>query len=473
MNRTTVFLGLAGVLALLALVIGVPRGMGFHGFQRPDDPGPRPTLDPPVAVSDGSIRMEARLSHPYIGTGTSDVFATIDLTGAQVPGAARSAVNLALVIDRSGSMAGEKLMQAKQAARRLVEQLGDQDRVSVIHFGSDVRTFAGTWASGQNKERLLSYIDGIYDEGGTNIGDGLEAGKIQLLMARDQFKVNRIILMSDGEPTEGVTEARQLEQLARQIRGQGVTLSAIGLGTDFNEDLMQGLAENGSGAYAYLRDGAQLATIFQKDLQQASTTVARDVSLRLELPEGVQLGDVLGYHAQQAGQSITIPMSDFSAGQVERVVVRLQVSASQAGKALDVTALKLSYNDLLKNGPAGAQARLSALVTDRAEEIAAHQDKQATVFAARAQSAANMDRAAEMLKKGDKGGARKLLQANEMLFNSAGQVAGPAAVAADVAEQQAVQKDFEEANDAPAVMHQVKEAKKKARVDYGRIGSTY
>jgi Ca-activated chloride channel family protein len=467
MNRTTVFLGLAGALALLALVIGVPRAAGLH-FHPPD-----PTGDPPVVVADGSIRMEARLSHPYIGTGSSDVFATIDLTGAQVPGASRSPVNVALVIDRSGSMAGEKLAQAKQAARKLVEQLGEQDRIAVIHFGSDVRTFAGSWATPSNKERLLSYIDGIYDEGGTNIGDGLNAGKVQLLMAREQFKVNRIILMSDGEPTEGVTSAQDLEQLARDIRGQGVTLSAIGLGTDFNEDLMQGLAENGSGAYAYLRDGSQLATIFQKDLQQASTTIARDVLLRLDLPDGVQLGDVLGYHAQLQDRSVTIPMSDFSAGQVERVVVRLRVDARQPGKTVDVTGLKLQYNDLLKGGAAGAQAQLSALVTERTEEIAAHQDKQATVYAARAQSAANTNQAAELLRKGDKGGAKKLLQANEMIFEGTAKVAGAPAVAGDMAAQQATMRDFDQASDGAEVEHQVKEAKKKARVDYGRIGSTY
>ena len=120
--------------------------------------------DPPVAVvTDGSIKMEARLSHPYIGTGSSDVFATIDLTGVQVPGATRSPVNVALVIDRSGSMAGEKLAQAKQAARKLVEQLGEQDRIAIVHFGSEVRRFEGTWATPSNKERMLSYIDGIYD----------------------------------------------------------------------------------------------------------------------------------------------------------------------------------------------------------------------------------------------------------------------------------------------------------------------
>lgn len=475
MNRTTIFLGLAGALALLALVIGVPRFQGLHpqGGQPPDKGGGGAAVDPPAVVADGSIRMEGRLSHPYIGTGASDVFATIDLTGVQVEGATRSPVNLALVIDRSGSMAGEKLHQAKQAARRLVELLGDADRLAIIHFGSDVRTFAGGWATAPNKQRMLSYINGIYDEGGTNIGDGMDAGKVQLLAARDQFKVNRIVLLSDGQPTEGVTGLADLEQQAREIREQGVTLSAIGLGTDFNEDLMQGLAENGSGAYAYLRDGTQLATIFQRDLQQASTTIARDVRLELQLPDGVQLQDVLGYRSQQAGQTVTVPLSDFSAGQVERVVVRLRVDAPAAGRTVDVSGLKLAYDDLLGKGPASTSVQLSAMVTERREEIAAHQDKQATVYAARAQSAANTSAAADLLRKGDRGGAKKLFQANEMLFKDAAAVAGAPAVARDMAEQKAVSGEFESASSKEEVEHQVKAAKKKARMDYGKMGSTY
>lgn len=477
MNRTAVFLGLAGGLCLLAVVVGVPRtpwanrgsGGGTH-IETPIDVTPPP---PPAVVTDGSIRMEARLSHPYIATGSSDLFLTVDLTGVDVPGATRAPVNLGLVIDRSGSMAGEKLMQAKNAARQLIQQLRDEDRLAIIHYGSDVRTFAGGHATSSNKERMLAYVNGIFDEGGTNIGDGLTAGKHEVLKAANQFKVNRIILISDGQPTEGITNHQQLLGIARDVRAQGVTISSIGVGTDFNEDLMQDIAEQGSGAYAYLHEASQLAAIFQKDLQQASTTIARNVELRLNLPAGAQLGEVLGYRSHADGAGVRVPLADFSAGQVERVVFRVRVDGREVGKAVDVAGLSLDYTDLLKNTQARSSAQLSAMVTDRQEEVAKNQNKEATVYAARAQSAANLNNAAESLRRGDKAAAQKYIQANEMLFEGAAQVAGPAAVQADMDDQKTVWREMESAQSTEEVEHQVKSAKKRARMSSGKMSSTY
>ncbi len=103
MNRTTVFLGMAAALALLALVLGLPSRITAGGGQQQ----PPQVTQPPAQTTDGSIRMQARLSHPYIASGQSDVFVTADLKGVDVPGTQRAPVNLAVLIDRSGSMSGQ------------------------------------------------------------------------------------------------------------------------------------------------------------------------------------------------------------------------------------------------------------------------------------------------------------------------------------------------------------------------------
>ncbi len=466
MNRTGIFLTLAAGLALVALMVGLP-----HATPRPST---APIESTGSATShDGSIKMVGRLSHPYVTVGRSDLFATVDLTGVEVPGAERSPVNLALVIDRSGSMTGVKLDQAKAAARQLVGQLRPEDRLTVIHYGSDVKAMPGLLATEAHKGEMLRFIDGIWDDGGTNIGAALATARDQLTASAAGYRVNRAILITDGQPTEGMTEPGALAQLAGEVRRNGISVSAIGVGADFNENLLQQLAERGSGAYGYLQDTSQLATLFQKDLLQASTTVARDVELAFTLPDGVELGEVLGYRTIQVGRTVKVAMPDFAAGQVERVVARLTVTAPGAGQAFDVTALDLTYSDLLASRPVDSRARLTALSTDRLDEVLAKSDKLATVYAARAQSARNVDRAAAYAKQGDTARAQAAIAENQALFDEAGAVAGTAAVEADKAEQADLSNMFGLATGEEARQHAAKRAKSTSLKGFGRITSTY
>ncbi|MDP2274489.1 MAG: VWA domain-containing protein [Archangium sp.] len=474
MNRTGIFLAVAGVLALIALVAGVPRLSRPTVITTPD-PLVRPT---PKTVSNGSLTMTGRLSHPFVGLGHQDVFATVDLRAAEVPGAARSAVNLALVIDRSGSMSGFKLNQAKQAARQLISQLSPTDRLAIVHYGSDVKSLDGMLATTSNKEKMFAYVDGIWDDGGTNIGAGLTTGRDVLLAARNEFKVNRLILISDGQPTEGLIEFDGLTAIVRDIRSYGVSVSSVGVGDDFNEQLMSGFAEVGAGAYAYLQDASQLAAIFQKDLNAAGTQVARGVSLTFRLPKGAQLQRVLGYSQvtrRMEGDSelVTVALPDFAAAQQERVVAHFTVDAVTAGDTIDVSALDLSYLDVLADGAVHGEARLSAMTTDQVKVVMDNRDKDAIVFAARARAADNTAKAAESIEQGDRDGARKWLQANEVLFDEAGSVAGAPAMEEDRQNQKKLEVGIDQASTQEEGKILQKQIRTQARRDYGLMGSTY
>ncbi|MCP3163786.1 vWA domain-containing protein [Myxococcus qinghaiensis] len=473
MNRTVLFLSLAGGLALTALVLGLPQVTRPRTEPVVAVKTPPPTPPLPVQGTPGSLTMTSRLSHPYVPAGSSEVFATVDLMGAEVPGSKRRPVNLALVIDRSGSMSGYKLAQAKQAARHLVGLLRDEDRLAIVHYGSDVKSLPSAQATAAQRERMLQYVDGIWDDGGTNISAGLSAGRYQLSTAQEGFGVNRLILLSDGQPTEGITDDEGLTRQVRELRATGITVSAIGVGTDFNEDLMQGFAEYGAGAYGYLEDAGQLAALFQKDLQQASTTVARDVTLTFTLPTGTVLGEVLGYNARQSGNQVMVSLPNFSAGQLERVVVRLSTTGDSVGQTVRVTDLTLNYTDLIRNVGVENGAALSAVVTDRQEEIVAKQDKDATVYAVRARSAQNLQKAAEALRDGRREEAKGYIQQNQAMFNEASAVASPAAVASDLAEQQATLDEYESAGSDEEVRSAAKKSKVKALRGFGKVGSTY
>lgn len=469
MNKTRIFLMVAVGLAVLAAVIGLPS-------LRPAStvPIPVPVVDVRTvpASPSGALNAVGRLSHPYIGTGATDVFLTVDVTGAEVPGAERTPVNLAVVIDRSGSMAGQKLEQAKAAASHLVRQLKERDRLAIIHYGSEVRSLESLAATEANQSRMLQFIAQIRDDGGTNIGEALAAAQRALAPAHEQYKVNRVILITDGQPTEGMTDARGLVSEVKQIHGGRINVSAIGVGADFNENLLQQFAEYGAGSYGYLEDTSQLASLFQKDLEQATTTVARNVALDVELPPGVTLREVLGRRFAQDGRTVHVPLTDFSAGQTERVVARLTVQGEHAGEIVDVARTRVAYQDLMGNADRVVNGRVTATVTDRREEVAARRDKDATVIATRAVAAMNLERAADALTQGEPAKARDLLEENRGIFADAEKVAGHGALARDESELAPAPAAF--AATAPAEVSGVaKKAKVHALKGEGRLGSVY
>lgn len=440
MNRTTAFLAAAASLGLIALIVKIPGPQA----PAPTPPSPAPVVvvqppapppvPPPVVVPSsvpGSLRLTGKLSHPYITPGASDVFLNLEVAGVEVPGAKRAPVNIALVIDRSGSMSGAKIVQAKRAARQLIEQLTPADRLSIVDYGTDVRVFRGDFATDENKRRMQAYVARIEDSGGTNIFDGLQAGRAQVQKARHDFSANRIMLLSDGQPTVGVTSRRGLAYLAQLIKEQGITVTSLGVGYDFNEDLMQQLASVGGGSYGYLRDASAIAGILQRDLQQATTLVARDVKLSIALPDGVDSAEVLGRPSSMVGGALVVTMPDFSAGQVERLVVRVRANARAGAMAQDIGNVKLDYQDVLAERAADASLKLAAAVTNDSTLAVKNADRDTLVVATRARSAMNLHRAAEKASRGDTAGAQKELEEADGFFDSIAGIVGGANVAAD------------------------------------------
>ncbi len=483
MNRTTAFLGIAAALLLTAVVVGLPKSGSTP--RPPPVPTPVPTVTPPPpeptpittpTTHPGSLTMTGKLSHPYLVPGTSDVFATLEVTGVDVPNAKRAPVNLSLVIDRSGSMSGEKIAQARRAALRLVDLLEESDRLAIIHYGSDVRLMPGAFATPDNKDRMRRYIRNISDEGGTNIGDGLMAGKAQLDVARSDFTVNRLLLLSDGQPTVGVTSHNGLVNIASRLRAAGTTITSLGVGSDFNEDLMQRLADVGGGSYGFIRDAESTVALFEKDLQQAGTMVARGVTLKFTVPAGIDFREVFGRPVLRSGNTVTVSLPDFSSRQSEKLVVHLTARATGAeAAALDVADFRLDYTDLLTSQAADANVKLAAMVTPDRGLADQKRDKDAFVLATRARASQNVEKAASAMQQGRYKEAQQLIQDNTVLFDEAAPVAGAAALEGDYLGNAKQLDVARKAPSAPAATQS--ESVKAMKVDslrgYGRGDSVY
>ncbi len=393
MKRTAVVFGAAALIGLLALVIAFIPG------QLP----PGPSVAPPVAnpivkppapavpapgpqVAGDVLKLTASISDPYLLAGAErETFLKIDIDAARLDTSERAPVNLVLVMDRSGSMAGEKMEQCRAAARHLVTKLDERDRFALVTFGSDVTTIIGsTLATASARRRMEAAIDSINEMGGTNISGGLEAGLAQLAPYREQYNVSRVVLLSDGQANEGISDPKGLAALARRTASRGVTLSAIGVGLDFNELVLESLAEYGGGSYHFLAEASQLRSIFARELEQAVSTVAIGPALKITPQPGVIVAEVFGYLAESSAGVTTVRLPDFAGGQHRKVVARLLVPA-QAEGLLDVADVGLAYLDVTRGrAPGMAQLSVKTSVTSDARLAVEKRDKDVAATAAHA-----------------------------------------------------------------------------------------
>lgn len=421
MLRTVLTFCLATGLALVALILGPVEEGSEPGVEPTPLAGPLPIAIPvvphadPVLPSKGTvgdpIRLDAALSGSFLLKGSDgELYLVADVTAPARIAGERRPLNLALVIDRSGSMAGPKLENAKDAARHLVRRLTSNDRVTLIAYGSSVSVLgervAGTPGG---KRRLLAAIDGIEDFGGTFISGALEAARKALNPAAHPRSVNRIIFLSDGEANEGITSPRGLRRLAGKLAASGISISSIGVGLDFNEDVMLALADRSGGRYTYLRGSRGLKSVLARELDAAATTVAQEVALTIDPLDGTRVDTVYGYPTVTRGGATTVRLSDLSAGENRRVVIRL-VAPTGAVRAHSVARVHLSYLRPTDGFPMSASLTLGLAITqDGARELGGR-DLAVHSAAARAIAAQGLTEATILYEKGHADRADRLIR---------------------------------------------------------------
>jgi Ca-activated chloride channel homolog len=253
----------------------------------------------------------------------------------------RPALNLALVLDRSGSMAGSKKMPyARDAAAFAVRQLMPTDRVSVTVFDEVVSTIVPGGLA-VDKAAIIRQIDQIQPRGSTDLHGGWVEGGRQAESGRVDGAINRVLLLSDGQANVGVTDPNTLATEARGLAGRGVGTTTLGVGDDYNEDLMEAMATAGDGNYYYIESPAQLVDLFQTELQGLMATLGQKVSLGLEPQGGAAVSDVLNDFEKAPTGRWMLP--NLIVGMPVQVVVRLSVPVRPG--MLDLLTVRLAWDD--------------------------------------------------------------------------------------------------------------------------------
>ena len=260
-------------------------------------------------------------------------------------------MNLGIVIDRSGSMKGERIAHAMDAASVAVERMRDGDTVSVVAFDTRSEVIvAPTVVGPDNRRSIESRIRSIRLGGDTCISCGLEAAMHELMSAHKPADgVSRMLLLSDGATNSGIRDIPGLRNLAARMRDRGCTITTIGVDVDFDEKLMAAIANEANGRHYFVRNASGLSNIFTQEFDSLVSSVAGDGELVVTLAPGVEVEQVFDRAFRREGDKLIIPFGSVSKGQQKTVLLKLRLPVGSVGQK-PVADLKLAYRDLgLKN----------------------------------------------------------------------------------------------------------------------------
>jgi len=253
----------------------------------------------------------------------------------------RVPTDLVVVFDRSGSMQGAPLANARAAVLRLVEELSPADRFALVSYASDARLDVPLAAASSSarvvwRERLAALAAG----GGTNLSAGLDLASEQAV--HEGGRAVRVVLLSDGHANEGDHRLEGLRARAARIVASERVLSAVGVGDGFNEVLMTTLADAGAGNFYYVRRGDDLGDVFAREFAAARSQVASGLRVVVEPAPGVEVLDAAGYPLGREGSAVAFRPGPLFAGQARRVWLTLRADPASVDGVAPV-ALRLHY----------------------------------------------------------------------------------------------------------------------------------
>jgi len=321
----------------------------------------------------------------------------------------RAPLNISLVLDRSGSMSGEKLNYVKRAAIHVLELLDEKDTASVVVYDDEIEMIV---PSGNLTElfrkQAIHKVSTIQSGGSTNLSGGWLKGCEQVAACADGHTINRALLLTDGQANAGIQDAEELATHARELFRRGVSTSTFGVGLGYDEHLLEGMANTGGGNFHFLETINAIPVVFEREFNELVDIALRDVELVIKLPKGVRAYVAAGWPHEFKDDRMILTLGSLYAGRAQRIYVTLEIEprTTEVETVFPITLRGKDKNDYIVE--LDGEVRFTSVSTDEEEKAVVDQS-----LMERYTEVHMADLANEALKKersGDRVGATTLMQ---------------------------------------------------------------
>ncbi len=373
-----------------------------------------------VLAASGCLQAEPRVGvyadvdKPVVlGAPGERVVVKVALKGLTVPVMPkRIPLNVAIVLDKSGSMGSDRKMEnARRGAIEVIERLSADDIISLIVYDNRPYVVIPAQRVG-DKDALIETISGIYAGGSTALYGGVTLGAAQVRRHMSREYINRIILLSDGLANVGPQSTSDLARLGCTLNEEGITVTTIGVGLDYNEDLMTALAARSGGNAYFASAGNELPRIFAEEIGEAMSVLARDVRIRVWCPEQVRPVGVLGREGEVKGQTMSVSVGELYGKNDKYALFEVEIPENEAGEKLTIAEISVEYDDPHTNERMEDKRTVMVTYDESEEVVEEHQNTEILKDAALTRSSEVKREAVELADRGEFSAAADLIKEN-------------------------------------------------------------
>jgi Ca-activated chloride channel family protein len=362
-----------GLLALLLLAVTF---LFFAGC------APSQIVTQPARVDPGVVQLGGELGNKLVrAQAPGELVARLRIDARPLKRTFHPRINLALVIDTSGSMEGDAIRDARAAAKALVDSMSDGDRLAIVTFNSRTEVLVPSLLLDEsNRRAIAARIDAIVARSTTDLAGGLGAGYREVSRFYNKSGLNRVVLISDGVPND----AAPILPLAEAMGRAGIAVTSLGLGVECDETVMGQIAQRSGGRYHLVEKSTEVAKMFRDEVLRLHRVVAKNLQLALAVGPGVQIKEIIGHGAISA-----LPLGDLGEDETRDLFVRLHVPAHRDGAAIELFDAQLGFDDAVDNaGRYQRQLFLLAHATADENQLAAARNLDVVDGAEKAEKAA-------------------------------------------------------------------------------------